>query len=143
MVTTATAITIFHPQSNAVTQALLLLLLWIRRLNSKWLGVAYIYNLVIIKNSKHSLNVYYPSCMYAKLLQSHLTLWDPMNCSPPGSSVHGILQARILEWVAMPCQGTFPTQGSNLSLYVSCIGRQAGSLPLMLSMEPTIYATLS
>ena len=31
--------------------------------------------------------------------QSHLTLCD---CSPPGSSVHGILQARILEWVAIP-----------------------------------------
>ena len=30
------------------------------------------------------------------------TLWDPMDCSPPGSSVLGILQARILEWVAMP-----------------------------------------
>ena len=29
-----------------------------------------------------------------------LTLYDPMDCSPPGSSVHGILQARILEWVA-------------------------------------------
>ena len=29
------------------------------------------------------------------------TLWDPMDCSPPGSSVHGILQARILEWVAI------------------------------------------
>ena len=38
----------------------------------------------------------------AKSLQSHLTLSDPMDCSPPGSSVHGILQARILEWVAMP-----------------------------------------
>ena len=34
--------------------------------------------------------------------QSCLTLWDPMDCSPPGSSVHGILQARILEWVVMP-----------------------------------------
>ena len=33
--------------------------------------------------------------------QSCLTLCDPMNCSPPGSSVHGILQARILEWVAI------------------------------------------
>ena len=38
----------------------------------------------------------------AKSLQSYLTLCDPMDCSPPGSSVHGILQARILEWVAMP-----------------------------------------
>ena len=34
--------------------------------------------------------------------QSCQTLWDPMDCSPPGSSVHGILQARILEWVAIP-----------------------------------------
>ena len=30
-----------------------------------------------------------------------LTLWDPMDCSPPGSSVHGISQTRILEWVAI------------------------------------------
>ena len=37
----------------------------------------------------------------AKLLQSCLTLFEPMHHSPPGSSVHGILQARILEWVAI------------------------------------------
>ena len=40
--------------------------------------------------------------MHAKLLQSCPTLCDFMNCNPPGSSVHGILQARILESVAMP-----------------------------------------
>ena len=34
--------------------------------------------------------------------QSCPTLWDPMDCPPPGSSAHGILQARILEWVAIP-----------------------------------------
>ena len=34
--------------------------------------------------------------------QAGLTVWDPMDCSFPGSSVHGVLQARILEWVAMP-----------------------------------------
>ena len=33
--------------------------------------------------------------------QSCLTLWDPMDCGPPGSSVHGIFQARILEWIAI------------------------------------------
>ena len=33
--------------------------------------------------------------------QSCLTLWDPMDCSPPGSSVHGILQTRILEWAVI------------------------------------------
>ena len=37
-----------------------------------------------------------------KLLQSCPTLCDLMDCSPPGSSVHGISQARILEWVALP-----------------------------------------
>ena len=37
-----------------------------------------------------------------KLLQLHPTLFDPMDCSPPGCSVHGILQARILEWVSIP-----------------------------------------
>ena len=47
-----------------------------------------------------------------KVAQSCPTLSDLMGCSPPGSSVHGILQARILEWVAMPfARGTFPTQG--------------------------------
>ena len=40
-------------------------------------------------------------CLDVKLLQSCPILCDPMDCSPPGSSVHGILQARILEWVAM------------------------------------------
>ena len=48
------------------------------------------------------------SVMHAKLLQSCPTLCDPMNCSLPGSSVHGTLQARILEWVAMPSsKGSF------------------------------------
>ena len=44
----------------------------------------------------------------AKLLQSCPTLCDPMDCSPPGSSVRGILQARILEWVAMPSSRKSP-----------------------------------
>ena len=39
--------------------------------------------------------------MHAKSLQSCLTVGDPMDCSPPGSSVHGTSQARILEWVAI------------------------------------------
>ena len=45
---------------------------------------------------------YHHSCMCAKLIQSCLSLWDAIDCSPPGSSAHGILQARILKWVAMP-----------------------------------------
>ena len=42
------------------------------------------------------------ACVHARLLQLCPALCDPMGCSPLGSSVHGILQARILEWVAMP-----------------------------------------
>ena len=41
-------------------------------------------------------------CAMCLVTQSCLTLCNPMDCSPPGSSVHGILQAGILEWVAMP-----------------------------------------
>ena len=37
----------------------------------------------------------------SEVAQSCLTLSDPMNCSPPGSSVHGIFQARVLEWGAI------------------------------------------
>ena len=49
--------------------------------------------------------------------QSCLTLCDPMDCSPPGSSVHGVSQARM-EWVAIfSSRGVFPTQGSNLHFY--------------------------
>ena len=44
--------------------------------------------------------------MHTKSIQLCLTLYEPMDCSPPGSSVHGILQARILEWVAMPSRGS-------------------------------------
>ena len=36
-----------------------------------------------------------------EVAQSYLTLSDPMDCGPPGSSVHGIFQARVLEWVAI------------------------------------------
>ena len=46
-------------------------------------------------------------CVRAKSLQSCPTFCDPMDCNPPGSSAHGILQARILEWIAMP----FPSPG--------------------------------
>ena len=42
------------------------------------------------------------ACMHAKSLQVCLTLCDTVDCSPPGFSVHGILQARILECVAIP-----------------------------------------
>ena len=56
--------------------------------------------------------------------QSYLTLCDPTDHSPPGSSVHGILQARILEWVAMPFFREFSQPRDQTRIYyVFCIGR--------------------
>ena len=65
-----------------------------------------------------------PACMYAKLLSSCLTLCDPMDCNPSGSSVHGILQARIPEWVATPSSrgSSQPRDRTHVSC-ISCIGR--------------------
>ena len=50
-------------------------------------------------------------------------LCDLKDCSPPGSSVHGILQARILEWVAMPpSRGSSGPKDQTHISYISCIG---------------------
>ena len=58
-------------------------------------------------------------------VQSCLTLCDPMDCSPPDSSVHGIFQARIPEWVAISSfrASSCPRDRTHVS-YVSCIDRQ-------------------
>ena len=64
-------------------------------------------------------------CMCAKLLQLCPTLWDPVEFSFPASSVHEILQARILEWVVMPSSrgSSLPRDWTDV-LYVSCTGRR-------------------
>ena len=55
---------------------------------------------------------------------SGLTLCDPMDCSLPGSSAMGILQARILDWVAMPSsRGSCPPRDRTCISHVSSIGR--------------------
>ena len=68
--------------------------------------------------------------MCAQLLQSCPALWDPIDCSLPGSSVHGILQASILEWVSMPSSrgSGIPDPGIKPASLVSP-ALQAGSLP--------------
>ena len=65
------------------------------------------------------------ACGYAQVFQLYLTLCDPMNCSLPGSSGHGILQARILEWVAISYSkgSSQPRDPTHVSC-ASCIGRQ-------------------
>ena len=60
-----------------------------------------------------------------------------MDCSLPGSSVHGILQARILEWAVMPSsRGSYQPRDWTCISYVSCIGRQDTYLLLELPGKP-------
>ena len=47
----------------------------------------------------------------SEVTQSYPTLCDPMDCSLPGSSIHGILQARVLEWLSFPSPGDLPDPG--------------------------------
>ena len=68
----------------------------------------------------------------------YLTLCDSVNCSPPGSSVHGILQARILQWVANPSsRWSSWCRGRTHISYVSCIDRQI--LYCLSSRQSTTY----
>ena len=64
-------------------------------------------------------------CVCMLVAQSCLTLCDPMDCNLPGSFVHGISQARILEWVAFPSPGDLP----NLGIEPRSPSLQANSLP--------------
>ena len=63
-------------------------------------------------------------CVCSKSLQLCLTLCDPMDCSSPGSFVHGILQPRILEWIAMLfSRGSSWSRDRIFISYFCCIGR--------------------
>ena len=64
------------------------------------------------------------ACVHAQSLHLCLTLCDPMDCSPPVSSVHGIFQARILEWVAIS-SSRISSQPRDTT-HVSCISCIAG-----------------
>ena len=71
-----------------------------------------------------------------KVLIAHLcpTLWDPMDCSPPGFSVHRILQARILEWVGIP----FSRGSSQPEDQTQSPALQINSLPSELRGKPSV-----
>ena len=58
-------------------------------------------------------------CCCRQVAQSCPTLWDPMDCSLPGFSVHGILQIRTLEWVAISFSYTYPSFNQLLHLAIS------------------------
>ena len=86
--------------------------------HGKWLGLEGILWWV-------QLHICHIVCCWCVVAKSCLTLCNPMDCSPPGSSVHGISQAWILEWVAMSSLGdsSWPRDQTWVSC-ISCLGRQ-------------------
>ena len=83
-----------------------------------------------IKRKQHKVT-FHPLCVYVCvrahahiLAQLCLTLCDPMDSSPPGSSLHGILQARILEWVAISSSQGSSDTGIKPTSHVSCTDKQ-------------------
>ena len=84
------------------------------------------------------------ACVYAKSLQSYLTLSNPVDGSLPGSSAHGILQARIFSRVAMPSsKGSSRLRDQTHISNVPCIWQEA-SLPLAPPRKPSkIYCSCS
>ena len=81
------------------------------------------------------------SSLPAKLLQLCLTLCHAMDWSSPGSSVHGIFQARILKWVAISTPGDLPDPGIEPKLLLLLL-QQADSLPLSHLESPFILLPL-
>ena len=78
------------------------------KFNMPWLNIYYVYD--------PRMNV------LSEVTQSLLTLCNPVDCSLPGSSVHGILQARILEWVAISFSNAWKwkVKGKSLSRVLLC-----------------------
>ena len=82
-------------------------------------------------------------CMKVKseseVTQSCPTLSDPMDCSLPGSSVHGIFQARVLEWGAIAFSGAIMLAGANLNFYfVDYFHFQSQTTKIYLE-KPSVY----
>ena len=77
--------------------------LWLKFLNNEITdGAQNIYTDSIFTSIRLSWETEYTwDCAACLITQSYLTVCSPMDCSPPGSSVHGIFQTRILEWVAV------------------------------------------
>ena len=81
-----------------------------------------IFTVFLILGGKHSISTTKRDVVLcAKSLQLCSTLCDSVDCSPLGSSVHGILQARILEWIPMPSSRR--SSRPRDQTHVSCTGR--------------------
>ena len=67
---------------------------------------------------------------FYSVTKSYSTLWEAMDCSLPGSSVHGVFQGRILKQAAIPFSGDFPDPGTESICLLNRLHQQTDSLPL-------------
>ena len=91
-------------------------------------------HLILCQQSNSVINIY--TCLVAR---SCSTPCDPMDCNPPGSSTHGILQARILEWVAMTFSRQTSQPGDRTHMSSVYLHWQGSSLPLVPPEKPLNY----
>ena len=89
----------------------------------------------VMFNNKQTMLCIRSSCVHAKLLQLCPTLCNPIDRCPPGSSIHGILQARILDWVAMPSSRDIPNPEIKPT-FLGLLHWQVGPLPLAPPEKP-------
>ena len=80
-------------------------------------------------------------CVCAKLLHLCLTVCEAMDPSLPSSSVHEILGARTLEWVAMPSSQEYFRPSNGTQVFLCILYWQAGSLLLVLPRKPYMPST--
>ena len=73
--------------------------------------MSWVFVFVFFLMSPFQLNAWYSHTLKVSVTQSCPALCDPMDCSPPGFSVHGILQARIVEWISFPSPEELPNPG--------------------------------
>ena len=101
---------------------------------------------VLLKPGLENFELYFTSVWsevkWSEVAEFCLTFCNPMDCSPPGSSIHGIFQVRVLKWVAISfSRGIFPTQGSSPGLlhcrWTLCRLSHQGS-PLVYEMSATV-----
>ena len=74
------------------------------------------------------------------ITQLYLILCDPMDYSPPGSNVHGIIQARILEWVAIPFTRDLPDSGIEPRSLASQIDSLPSEPPRQIFKEEVFFS---
>ena len=120
----AAASHLLSPISQTVLGSAPLLHLLIPKFTSSPIALNTIRMLVIVNHIVFT-RTYHRTCILSRFSCVQPALCNPMDCSPPGSSVHGILQERKLEWVAMPSSrgSSWPSSQSHMS-WGSSIGRR-------------------